>query len=433
MKKMLSAAISLILISGVFGQDYKFSGNISSMWGIYIPTSEKSGELSIGDTDLTASIELYKGNGTVFAQGKVGYDAVMKKFTPKLCEAYFDYTSSFWGIRIGSQKIVWGKADEIDITNSVFPSDSTSLFLDDDTLAVNAARLSFTGSIFTVDTYWVPLFRGNKLPFDDDSPLRDVLIPKTAKIPMADKELIIPVGTGQMNKPECRIQNGEYGIKASTYLPLCDISVYGFYGFDKTPILNYEMQTSFNNLIGMKVPSGISITGEYKRMTMIGFDAAFPMGSTVLRIENACFPQRYLQSSTEAILSGGKNSTRKNQFMGLAGIDWMPSNWTFTAQYFYDVVPGEISKLDRTHTFMHGGTVSISRTFLQETLEFSFGGVIAFNDFDSAINFEAKYSATDQLKISAGSYSFLPGPTKDGTYGKFKDLCTAFIKVQYDF
>lgn len=433
MKKIFITAFTVILLSGAFAQDLRFSGNIETMWGVHTPGTEKAGELSVGKTDFTPTLEIYKGNATVFAEASFGYDAVIKEFTFNLSEAYFDYSSSNWGTRIGAQKIVWGKADEIDITNSVFPSDSTSLFIDDDSLAVYAARVSFSGASFTIDGYWIPFARGNRLPLDKNNPMRKAIIPDEIKIPVSNTELVIPVYAEDIGNPEIKISNGEYGIKASAYLPVCDVSIYGFYGFDKTPIMNYEIKTDYNPMLDKFIPSEMIVTGEHKRISMIGFDAAFPIGATVLRIEQAFFPSRCFQSSAQSILSGNGTFAKGNQITGLAGIDWMPSEWTITAQYYYDAIPNKPKDIERKNTFTHGMTLSISRILLQETLELSLSGIIGFNDFDSAINFSSEYSITDQLKISAGTYFFIPGFQNDGTYGRFKNMSSAFIKCRYTF
>ena len=119
--------------------------------------------------------------------------------------------------------------------------------------------------------------------------------------------------------------------------------------------------------------------------------------------------------------------------MALAGLDWMPSGWTITAQYYCDAVLNISDNLERKDAFNHGATLSISKSFLQDTLEISLSGLVGLNNFDSALTLEGKYSLSDQIKLSAGTYVFLSGPDGDGTYGKLKDLSTIYLKVQYSF
>jgi len=433
MKKTTILLITTLFITTAFAQELNFSGDLSTMWGVTAPSTKNAGNFSIGKTDFTGTFEAYMGNGTVLAEGTIGYDAITNSFQYGINEAYIDYSDSFWGFRIGQQKAVWGKADGVNITNSVFPSDSTTLFNDDSALAVTAARVSFSGSFFTVDAYWIPFFKGTELPLDEGNPLRKALIPDSVTMNVMESELVLPIQLGNLAKPELKLENSEYGLKASAYFSICDVSLYGFYGWDKTPLMNYKIQTVTNPLLKMEIPTGITINGEYKRLTMIGVDAAFPVGETVLRLESAFFPERSMQASTKNIMAGDENFVKQNQLMALAGIDWMPSSWTITAQYYCDVIMNKSDKIQRQDAYTHGATLSVSKTLLQETLEFSLNGMIGFNAFDSVINFSTKYSLSDQIKLSAGTYVFLPGPEKDGEYGAFKDLSTIYLKCQYSF
>ena len=64
------------------------------------------------------------------------------------------------------------------------------------------------------------------------------------------------------------------------------------------------------------MPSKITIDGNYNRLGMIGFDAAFPISEIVFRSEVAFFPQRHFQKSLESILQQPsdeeKNQTEKH-------------------------------------------------------------------------------------------------------------------------
>ena len=425
MKRSLTLLAALAFTGLAFAQSAELSGEVTTMWGITAPWTENGGDFSTGTTDFTSTVEAYAGNGTVHADYTLSYDAVTESYGFCLGEAYADYSAAFWGIRIGQQKIVWGKADGVYITDSVFPKDSTSLFTDDASLPVTAARLSVTGSFFTADALWIPFFKGTELPLEESNPLRSALIPTSVSISGVGT---IPVNIGSLEAPEAEIKNSEYGLKLSGYFPVCDLSLYGFYGWDKTPLMNYSLHIS-----NPPVPDAVNVSGSYERLAMIGADAAFPIGETVLRLEGAYFPNRKLQASSSSILSGGSTGIAQQEIMALAGIDWMPSGWTITAQYYGDVILDKSKDLEQEDSYTHGATLSVSRTLLQETLELSVSGLMGFNDFDSAIEASAAYSITDQLKLSGGAYVFLPGPENDGTYGAFKDLSTLYIKAAYCF
>lgn len=424
-KRVLLVVLLVLVVASGFAQEINFSGELSSMWGVAAPWSANAGDFVVGATDFTGSLEVYQGNGTSFIEGNVNYNALNNQLDFDLGEAYIDYADSNWSFRIGNQKVVWGKADGINITNLVFPEDSTSLFSDDSSLSVTAAKLSFSGNFFNIDALWIPFFRGTVLPLEEGSLLRDAMIPSQVEFSGVGS---IPVQIGNLQTPEFALKNGEYGLKLSGYFSLCDVSLYGFYGWDKMPLMNYSLV-----ITNPPVPDAVKIDGEYSRLAMFGLDAAFPIGATVLRLEGAYFPNRKMQASAETILGGGESGISQHQIMALAGLDWMPSGWTITAQYYCDVVLNKSDNLERKETYNHGATLSISKSFLQDTLEVSFSGLVGLNDFDSALTLEGNYSLSDQIKLSAGTYVFLPGPDGDGTYGKLKDLSTVYIKAQYSF
>ena len=67
---------------------------------------------------------------------------------------------------------------------------------------------------------------------------------------------------------------------------------------------------------------------------------------------------------------------RKNQVLGLAGLDWTPSGgWTITAQYVADGIIDYESDLERKD-FEHQATLSIEKSILNETFTITASGAI---------------------------------------------------------
>ena len=405
-KSLLIISILLFFSQLIFAEGVEFSGDISTSWGVFAPWTNKdtAGDFSLGDTNFTGKVDSWYGNSSAFAEGKVSYDALTNSVDFSLGEVWADYTSSFWGIRIGRQKVAWGKADGIDITNVVCPGDMSSIAAmtsDDSKLPVDAVRLSFSGNQFTADAFWIPFFTPAVLP--------------------AEKVAGIPI-----EKPELAIWNGEYGLKFSGYFSMLDVSFYGFYGWEDTPFVDYKMPS----------PPAIIPSAKYKHMAMVGLDTAIPIGPTVLRSEAAFFPKRNFQKDAQTLvkenMTGTAETTKElNQLKALIGLDWMPSGWTLTAQYFCDYVFGNLDNLDRKDAYTHGATLSISKSLLNETMDLSLAGVVNLNAFDSLINPSLNYSLSDQINIKTGAYILLPGPDEDGTYGAYKDYSSIYINVKF--
>ena len=459
MKLKFSFALLLsffIILEPLSADGVDFSGDVSTSWGVFAPwtNDDTAGDFSLGNTNFTGKVDAWYGNSSALAEGSVLYDALTNSLDFSLGELWLDYTDSFWGLRIGRQKAAWGKADGIDITNVLCPSDMSSFSAmtgDNSKLTVDAIRLSFNGSSFTADAWWIPFFTPATLPLEQGNSLRRFVVPATVDYPLPamNTTLHLPVTINQFEKPELAIWNGEYGIKLSGYFSVLDLSLYGFYGWDDIPLLNYGI--TFGAPMdpsnpATALPNGITVSGKYKRMAMVGADAALPIGPTVLRLETAFFPQRYMQKKAEEILkealrqaqgtqgtSQGPHDIQRNQLSALAGLDWMPSGWTLTAQYYCDYVFGDLDTLERKETYQHGANLSISKSLVNETLELSFAGVIGLNDFDCMLSPSIKYSLSDQISLDTSAFIFLAGPDRDGKYGAYKDLSTICINAKFSF
>ena len=413
MKKILLITGILFAAAGLFAEGgIEFSGEVSARSGVAAPwtADDSAGRFTMGELSFTGTIDAYYDNSSALAEGSVVYDTVNNSLDYSVDELWVDYTESFWGIRIGRQKAAWGKADGIDIANVLCPADMSSLAAmtaDDNKLGVDAVRFSLSGNQFTADAYWIPIFTPARLP----------------------EEM---TGQLEIEKPETAIWNGEYGLRVSGYFSTLDVSLYGFYGWDDNPFVNYAMDFQTTQ------PS-VSVSGSYERMAMIGADAALPIGETVLRLEAAFFPQRYFQKKSDSVIteimtSGEADSSEKhNQLSALAGIDWMPEGWTLTAQYYCDYVFGDLEMLERADAFTHGATISVTKSLVNETLELGFSGLLGFNDFDSLISPSVKYSLSDQISVGAEAFIFIPGLERDGKYGAYKDLSSLCLKAKFSF
>ena len=193
MKRILLITGLLFAAAGLFAEGgIDFSGEVSARGGVAAPwTNEDSaGRFTLGELSFTGSIDAYYDKSSALAEGSVVYDAVNNSLDYSVDELWLDYTDSFWGIRVGRQKTAWGKADGIDITNVLCPTDMSSLAAmtaDDSKLGVDAIRLSLSGNQFTADAYWIPIFTPSPLPEEMTDQLE--IEKGNCKIDMAAKRL----------------------------------------------------------------------------------------------------------------------------------------------------------------------------------------------------------------------------------------------------
>ena len=179
-KKFSLIACALLAAFGacVGAQEIDFSGTVGTSWAMAAPWTDNAGDFTFGRVYFDGKLDAWYNESSALVDASVGYDNTTRNLFFSLNEAWADYSSSNWGIRVGRQKTSWGKADGITVTNIICPEDMSSLFADDTTMGIDSVRLSVTGSAFTVDAWWIPFFRGSKLPLEENNPLRKMIVPQ---------------------------------------------------------------------------------------------------------------------------------------------------------------------------------------------------------------------------------------------------------------
>ncbi|MDR1447000.1 MAG: hypothetical protein LBI90_08915, partial [Treponema sp.] len=117
----------------------------------------------------------------------------------------------------------------------------------------------------------------------------------------------------------------------------------------------------------------------------------------------------------------------------LAGIDWNPSAWNLSAQYYEDMLPDAYSGGTERPWRKNGVSLRIARSFFRETLTCSAWYYMDLIDFDSAGSVSAEYALTDALGLSLGSDFFSGGIDDRGSYAPYKDLSCFWFRGIFRF
>lgn len=432
-----------------FAQDLSFSGSLSSQAGIGLPnTHDNKGDFLLGQTTFDGTVKSYIDEASIVvnaqlvhdalgAQSANGYSALVSddgSFALKLKEAYIDWKGEMLALRVGRQVVSWGKADDIQITDIICPKDESNFVAGDyneSRLGIDAVRLSLLTEKMQFDAFFIPFFTPSILPLAKGNPLKAIMLP--------DRVDGITINTPQsyrdLEHPSKHISNSEYAFRASAYTSIADVSFYYFYGWDDIPFFKYSANIDENSDF-----ESITVSGKYNRMMMIGLDAAIPIGDLVIRLEEAYFPKRHFQTSseyqTEELLNGKspKSSIKKHELVNLVGLDWTPSGgWTITAQYICDIVFKHSNILDRKD-FEHQATLSIEKTLLNETLTLMASGSLDMRAFSAATELEADYKLTDAITLSAIGDFYYAGPTgQKGLFGDYHKLSSFTLKGKMMF
>ena len=413
---LLAFFVLFILCGAVYAQEMEYSGSFITQAGAGLPnTHHNKGDFLVGQTSFDSTFKVYIEESMLYINTILLYDALEGQssngvsafvsdnndFALHLKEAYFDWRGEKLALRVGRQISAWGKADDVQIVDILCPQDESSLYSDyqDNRLGIDAVRLSYIGESTQTDFYWIPFFTPSTLPLAEGNPLNDVMFGSFDNAPGSYSDFA---------RPDRDLSSSEYGARFSAYLPSFDFSLYGFYGWDDMPFYTADMN------------------GKYKRMAMVGADAAIPAGDFVFRLESAFFPQRYIQAS-----EGG--TRQRNQIMALGGVDWTPAGgWTITAQYVADIVTGSDSPLDR-HNYEHLATLSVEKPFLNETILLSGSFAMDLRYFSTNTELVMEYKLTDSITLSMTGEFYFAGPDKDGEFGSYKDLSCIILKGKYSF
>ena len=439
---------------------FTLSGKIETLHGVRWNGTEKKLEYGASRSIAQMKGEVSAGSSYAAISAAAEYNYRNPARTGfRLNEAYYRYSGEIWDISVGRQVIAWGQADGFKLTDVLSARDSSEFIAlsgDDARLPSDSVRLRFFHNLFTFEAIAVPFFTPNKLPrFGFENGAKDGLYyidtPDRYKTPFGS--VPIRYTKTQSAKPKM-FTDTEAAARFSFFLPGIDFSVSGFYGWDKNPRFvksGYAKKGLFNPagthhpLLNPYVPKELhtNLNEEYYRIGMAGIDAAIPAGDVTIRLETAWVGGRYFEPKdmlsslpiTQLMdkTSGGdvpiafNTPVKKHQLLMLAGIDWIKSSWTLSAQYFEDLILNHKNDIERP---MHKGFVSlsVSKTFLRDTLKLSASGVIDINYGSTSSTYSVGYAITDNINVALGGDVYTKGYDGKGDFAALHKISAIWLK-----
>ncbi len=178
-------------------------------------------------------------------------------------------------VKVGYQRISWGRADGINPTDTINPLDMSDLSnmakqeREERTLPVLGAAFTFYPSETLI--------------------LEGVLLPRFTPPALPDYESSIPAELGSptvnFTYPEAAPQSFKAGLRANVLLSSIDFSFSYFYGWDEVPDMSITTEEITQGGFTFGIPSVIDLT--YHRVHIIGGDFALPLGMLDFRGEAA--------------------------------------------------------------------------------------------------------------------------------------------------
>ena len=390
-------------------------------------------------------------------------------------------------VRVGKQKITWGRLDTFHPTDVVDPRRYTDPFVMDENdakiglPAVRAAyfapdRIGLTSET-NLTLVWVPVPIPPRFPTEDER-----WFPPAAAVP---PQITIPAGTLQKGldadvtihstthtenvTPPQHLDDGAVGLRLSALSGGADWSLCYYNGPETTPafdllttvsspaarrLLEEGRRPTVNDLV--LLDGEATLRPRFERIQLVGGDLAFPLAGFTARAEAAYGMSRLLPRSTDELLSVdniarsvrphlgdiitallkgqaapidlGDLFVRRDTVEWGAGVDYPYRGWVPVLQVNQTVILNNSLKLlaANVDTRLLG---ALRKTFLNERLATE---LVAFQGFErsytSAI-VRLTYSVTEHLRVRLG-YLFVAG-SRHTLFGQYASNDEIFAQVRY--
>jgi hypothetical protein len=391
------------------GAQIDFSGFVDTYHSVQLKSAN---DIQSSRTRLRLELRTQMENASLFASVNAEKNYILSDETGvDLHEAFLDYISDSWAVRIGRQIIIWGKADGIQITDIICPPDYTEFItrdLDEIRMPVDALKFRWLGNFGNAEVIWIPVFEPAVLP-EDDNPW--------AITPVFPDDVDITFNSTK--EPEKTLKNSEIAGKLSFYLSGIDIALSALYTWDDFPSMHRTVERDGSETL-------VTFEPEHHRLTVFGLEFSKPWGEFVFRGEAAFYKGRYFEPENLA-----DELFKRNSLNWLVGADWYPgNNWTIILQFADILILDYDDRIEKDEHAMIV-TLNVTKKLLRETLTLSNMIYYSINDKDLLDRISVEYALTDEFHIFAGA-DFFSGDEKS-SFGVYEDNTQVWIKAKYSF
>ena len=252
--------------------------------------------------------------GKIIANPLFEYNLENKTEDIKLNEAYVDIYFDNFDLRIGKQKMTWGKSDGLVVTNIVNPRDYNVypvLEYEDQFQSVNAIKANFYPNNNTLDIVWIPEFKSAKLN-------RDVLlknIPQDFNRDSSEKEV------------EEKFENSELFLRYSSLGQKYDYEIMAGYSWDDQPTLHKDFQRK-------------AVIPKHHRLYTLGGSISTMRGPIVLRGEAVYISGKHFnfRNPLQHLKEYPNGVIEKDEIKWLLGLDYNYEDYLFSFQFMQEKI-----------------------------------------------------------------------------------------------
>lgn len=284
-------------------------------------------------------------------------------------------------VKIGRQIVVWGKSDNIRVTDILNPLDLRQpgmTDIEDLRLPVFMTRLDYYQSNIALSGYLVHERRFNRLPV------------------YGSPYYYLPFQISD-DKPSKSLDNTELAVSLAATFTGFDISLYAADIYDNTPYLGKDGRM------------------HYPRIKMVGAAVNKASGNFLLKFEAACFDGIRL-SAVQSYSGLQSNSKKYTRFDFLGGIEY---NGFKNTSISYEIADRWLTDFDdaadlsgnNEHSLQHA--FRFSRTFYNDVLEVSalvslYGSTAEDGGF---VRLQGEYDISDTVILTLGLVEYQSGPS----------------------
>lgn len=338
-------------------------------------------------------------------------------------EAYVNTYFGNFGLKIGKQIVVWGKADGFNPTNNITPQNMLVRSVDEDDKREGnfLIRTHYNFEPFDLEAIWIPVYRSSVLPID--------------LAPLPPNMSITP-----MVEPSTELSKSSFAVKLNLNMAAIDGSVSYFEGDNPMPGIDIKSIKFVNSM------PFINIIPKAYRLRVLGADFSTTLFGLGLRGEFA-YKYPFDDYKTNVYIPNP-------EFQYVVGLDKSIGDWNFIVQYmgkyvedYFDLVKPTDSSFKMVNYLMntqnrlfsqqldeitHSLTLRASVSLFHETMTAEVAAMANLTTEEYIVKPKISYNITDAMNLYLG-VEYYNGP-QETLFGIVKDhLSSVFVEFKTSF
>ncbi len=423
--------------------------------------------------------------------GVYTWDDAFQDVSPALDleEAYFDLLFPALDLRLGKQKVAWGKLDRTQPNDLINPSAYSDPFLQDEAerkIGVPALQASYyLPSDFPpesrVTAVWVPVYLPYRFPLarcDVQGHVSQCDIerwfppaampPASLTLPagfslgevVTPVPLTIPLSFRVRNAatPAWRLENNEIGLRYSALVHDTDVALYYFHGFDPQPAFRLDAAAhgqpdpNPRNPLPFQLSTlsgATTLSPEFHQIDAVGADFAYALDRITVRGEGAFVGGRPFSRDLRSLLSDpaalgplikqalaqpGKDVEVPGSFVIRDAVEWgVGADYTYNGYMFLlqmnqtDVLHNHVELLIKdVETRL---LANLRTSFVSDTVQTQLVAIHAIESDYTILRPCIVYRFSDHTDIEVG-YLFIAGRAQS-IGGQYRRNDEGFVRVEY--